>query len=211
MSELIACPFCHELFVKGEVTECRACGLPLTDLSKLPMSHDAMAEEDFGLPTPPHLKPLSWLDMRRGKGTLVIVAALGLVTFFGPWVDMTSPETRLILGFELARRSGWIWGAGVAWFVLLPMALTRRSIDKLRGARVAAAFLSAVPVVTCSILWFLPPHSRFVPLRFEWAWGFYSTWVLGVVALVTAIRLGGKWAEMEGAPAAPPPEPRTLH
>jgi hypothetical protein len=209
MSELIACPFCHELFVRGEAKECPACGLLLTDLSKLALSHDAKAEDDFGLPTPPHLLPLPWLDMRRGKGILVMVAVLGLLAFFSPWVDMTSPETRLLSGAELARRSGWIWGAGVAWFVLLPMALTRRTIDKMRGARVAAAFLSAIPVLTCTILWLSPPRARYVPLRFDWGWGIYATWVLGVVATVTSVRLGGKVSRRE-VPPGPVPE-RTLH
>jgi hypothetical protein len=209
MSELIACPFCHELFVKGEAKECPACGLGLTDLSKLALSQDAKAEDDFGIPTPPHLLPLPWLDLRRGKGILVMGAVLGLVAFFSPWVHMTSPETRLLSGAELARRSGWIWGSGVAWFVLLPMALTRRTIDKMRGARVAATFLSAVPVLTCTILWLMPPRARYVPLRFDWAWGLYATWILGVVAMVTSVRLGGKLSLPEVPPSALPR--RTLH
>jgi hypothetical protein len=209
MSEIIACPFCHELFVKGEARECPACGLLLTDLSKLALSYDAKAADDFGLPTPPHLLPLPWLDLRRGKGILLMSAVLGLLAFFSPWVDMTSPETRLLSGAELARRSGWIWGAGVAWFVLLPRALTRRTIDKMRGARVAAAFLSAVPVLTCTILWLYPPRARYVPLRFDWGWGIYATWVLGVVATVTSVRLGGKVSRREAPPA--PVQERTLH
>jgi hypothetical protein len=210
MSELIACPFCHELFVKGEAKECPSCGLVLTDLGKVALSQDAKAE-DFGLPTPPHLMRLAWFDMRRGKGTLTIGAALGLVAFFAPWVDMTSPEARLLSGAELARRSGWIWGAGVAWFVLLPMAITRMSIDKMRGARVASAFLSAIPVLTCSILWFFPPHSRYVPIRFEWTWGLYATWILGVLAIITSIRLGGKLTEIHGPDASNEIPRPTIH
>jgi len=211
MSELIACPFCHELFVKGEVEHCPACGLSLTDLSKLPLSQDAMAElEDFGLPTPPHLAPLAWFDMRRGKGILVFGAALGLIAFFSPWVNMSSPEVRALTGADLARRSGWIWAAGVSWFVLLPMAFTRRTIDKLRGARVAAAFLSAIPILTCSILWLMPPHARYVPIRFEWGWGLYATCLIGALATATSIRLGGKMSDIAVSPPVAE-EPRLLH
>jgi hypothetical protein len=210
MSELIACPFCHELFVRGEAQECPACGLMLTDLAKVGISQDAKAE-DFGLPTPAHLLPLPWFDLRRGKGALTIGAALGLAAFFAPWVVMTSPEARLFSGAELAHRSGWIWGAGVAWFVLLPMTVTRRTIDQMRGARVAAAFLSFVPVLTCSILWFFPPHARFIPIRFEWAWGLYATWALGLAATVTSLRFGGKWSESQPSEGPVEIERPTLH
>jgi hypothetical protein len=105
---------------------------------------------------------------------------------------MTSPETVALSGLMLAKRTGWIWGAAVGWFVLFPMAVTRRSIDQMRGARVAAAFLSAVPVITASILLLRPPHARFVPLRFEWGWGIYATMIFGLVATAVAVRLGGR-------------------
>lgn len=193
VGDLIACPFCHELFRRGEAKECPACGLALTDLRKVSLSVDAQAEEDdFGIPAAPHLEQLPWFEFRRGRGILLVGAILGFVAFFAPWVDMTSPETRLLSGADLARKIGWIWGACVAWFVLFPMMLSRRSIDQMRGARVAAAFLSFVPVLTVSLLWFLPPHARYVPIRFDWAWGFYATWGIGLVATLASIRLGGR-------------------
>jgi len=193
VGDLIACPFCHELFARGEAKECPACGLTLTDLRRVPLSLDAQAEDDdFGIPTQPHLEELPWFEVRRGRGILLVGALLGFMAFFAPWVNMTSPEIRLLSGADLARRSGWIWGAVVAWFVLFPMMMTRRSIDQMRGARVAAAFLSAVPMLTTSILWLLPPHARYVPIRFVWGWGLYATWGLSFVATVTSIRLGGR-------------------
>src|SRR5205085_9089498 len=87
VADLIACPFCRELFARGEARVCPACGLTLTDISKLPLSHDALAE-DFGLPTPPHLETLPWFEVRRGRGFLVAAAVLGFVAFFAPWVNM---------------------------------------------------------------------------------------------------------------------------
>jgi hypothetical protein len=192
VSQLIACPFCHELFARGEATHCPACGLALTDLAKVSLSHDAIADDDFGIPVQPHLEPLSLFEMRRGRGVLLVVALLGFVAFFAPWVNMTSPEIRLLAGVDLAKRSGWIWAAAVAWFVLFPMTITRRSIDQMRGARVAAAFLSAIPVITTSILWLLPPHVRYLAIRFDWGWGMYATWGLGLVALAAAVRFGGR-------------------
>jgi hypothetical protein len=198
VADLIACPFCRELFARGEARVCPACGLTLTDISKLPLSHDALAE-DFGIPTPPHLETLPWFEVRRGRGILVAAAVLGFIAFFAPWVNMTSPEMHVMSGPDLAKHSGWIWGACVAWFILFPMTLTRRSIDQMRGARVAAAFLSAIPVVTVAILWLMPPHARYVPIRFDWGWGLYATFGLGLLATLVAVRFGGRIDDMRVA------------
>ena len=211
LSDLIACPFCHELFSKGEAKECPSCGLALTDLAKIPMSHDALAEDDFGIPTEPHLEALPWLAARRGRGLLVAGALLGFVAFFAPWVNMTAPEIRVLSGAALAKHSGWIWGAFVAWFVLLPMTISRRSIDQMRGARVAAAFLSAIPIITTSILWLMPPRPRYVPIRFEWGWGLYATWILGILATITAIRFGGRIDDIKVARGGLSRRGETLH
>jgi hypothetical protein len=76
---------------------------------------------------------------------------------------------------------------------------------------VAAAFLSAIPVLTCSNLWVFPPHSRYMAIRFEWTWGIYATWILGVLAIVTSALFGGKPSEIP-APDAPNELPRpTIH
>jgi len=211
VSDLIACPFCHELFARGEARECPSCGLALTDLAKLPPSHDALAEDDFGIPMQPHLETLPWFEVRRGRGVLLLGAVLGFIAFFAPWVNMTSPELHLLSGADLAKRSGWIWGACVAWFILFPMTLTRRSIDQMRGARVAAAFLSFVPVITVSILWLMPPHARYVPIRFDWGWGLYATLALGVIATVAAVRFGGRIDDIKVARGAVAGRGETLH
>jgi hypothetical protein len=189
---LVACPFCRELFGKGEAEVCPACGLPLQDMTKLPPSHDALAEDDFGIPTEPHLETLPVSYMGRGRGILLVLSLVGLVAFFAPWVHQTSPEIAVRSGADLARRIGWIWGALVGWFVLLPTVASRRSIDKMRGARVAAAFLSAVPLLTASILWLLPPRAGRVPIRFELGWGLYLTWAVGLVATAVSVRFGGR-------------------
>jgi hypothetical protein len=192
VSDLVACPFCRELFGKGEAEVCPACGLKLADMTKLPPSHDALAEDDFGIPTEPHLETLPMSYLGRGRGILIVASLIGLVAFFGPWVHLSSPEIAARSAADLARRIGWIWGALVGWFVLLPTVASRRSIDQMRGARVAAAFLSAVPLVTTSILWFLPPRGGRVPVRFEWGWGLYVTWAVGLVATAVAVRFGGR-------------------
>jgi hypothetical protein len=192
VSDLVACPFCHELFAKGEAQVCPACGLSLVDMTKLPPSQDALAEDDFGIPTAPHLETLPMTYLGRGRGLLVLLSIVGIVAFFGPWVHKSSPSTEILTAANLAKKNGWIWGALVSWFVILPMVLSRRSIDQMRGARVAAAFFSAVPAMTAAILWFLPPRAGRVPLRFEWGWGLYLMGAVGLVATAVSVRFGGR-------------------
>lgn len=180
------------MFVRGEAVRCPSCELPLADAAKLPPSREAIEEDDFGIPRDPHLEPLPAHFMGRGRGALLSLCLLGLAAFFLPWVDMRAPELQVLSGADLAQRAGWIFGAAVGWFVLLPLVLTRRSIDKMRGARVAAASLSAIPAVTASVLMLFPPQSKLVPLRFEWGWGLYATLALGIVGVLVSIGFGGR-------------------
>ena len=188
---LLACPFCREMFEPGEHEKCPTCGVALVAFDKLPLSDEALSED--GVPRQPEWEPLPVAYAGRGRGALAVLAVLGLVAFFAPWVSLTMPDIVSYAGFDLARRTGWAWGAGVAWFVLLPTVLTRRSIMKMRGARVAASFLAAIPGLTAAILLARPPHgSHGVPLQFTWAWGIDATVVLSVIAVGFALFFGGR-------------------
>jgi hypothetical protein len=105
---------------------------------------------------------------------------------------MTLPQTQTFTGFDLARRLGWSWGGAVAWVVLVPTVLSRRSIAQLRGARVAATFLSAVPALTVALLLARPPHSALVPVRFNWGWPMYATFAVSLASAIVSLRLGGR-------------------
>jgi hypothetical protein len=188
---LLACPFCREMFERGERDGCPVCGVSLVAFEKLPPSDDVLAED--GLPRQPEWEALPATYTRRGRGALALLAVAGLAAFFLPWVHLTLPDIVSYSGFGLARRLGWVWGAGVAWFVLVPTVLSRRSIMKMRGARVAASFLAAVPGLTAAILLARPPHgSHGVPLQFTWESGLYATLALSLVALSFALRFGGR-------------------
>ena len=129
----------------------------------------------------------------RGRGLLAALGLAGLVAFFLPWVELTMPDVMALSGFALAQRLGWSWGAGVAWFVLVPTVLSRRSIFQMRGARVAAAFLAAVPGTTVAVLLARPPHGAHgVPVHFTFGPALYATLGLSIVALGAAILLGGR-------------------
>jgi hypothetical protein len=192
MTGLFACPFCREMFEAGEARTCPACGLGLMALSKLPPSYDALNEEPEE-PLPPHMEALPWTYAGRGRGLLIALAVLGFAAFFAPWIRETAPELRQLSGFDLARRLGWLWAPAVAFFVMIPLVLTRRSIYAMRGARVAVAFLAAVVLTAVAMrLSFTPTGTRFRPVHFAWGYGIYATGAVALVALLAASRFGGR-------------------
>ena len=198
VSSLLACPFCREMFEEGETELCPHCEVPLAPFEKLPRSHDAALEGDE-IPVEPQHEPLRMTDMRRGKGATLVLALAGLTLLFLPWVTVTLPDEATYTGFELARRLGWAWGAGCAWVVLVPTVLSRESIAQLRGARVVATFLAAIPAITVGILLARTPHRALVPVRFEWGWPMYVTLLVSLVAVVVSLRLGGRIDDLKVA------------
>ncbi len=186
-----ACPFCRELYADGEQATCAVCAVALVPFERLAPSREVL-DEDGALQDPAsELLPRAY--WRRGRGLLAAFALFGLAAFVSPWVHVTMPDITTYSGMALARRLGWPWGAGVAWFVLLPVVLSRRTIAKMRGARVAACFLSAVPGTTAALLLALPPHgSHGVPVRFTFGWGVHATLALSVIALGLALFFGGR-------------------
>ncbi len=179
------------MFAPGERSQCPVCGVALVPLDRLPPSADALAED--GLPHQPEHDRLPLAYPGRGRAVLALLAIAGLVLFFCPWVDVTMPDLVAYSGFALARRLGWVWGAGVGWFVLLPTVLSRRSIAQMRGARVAAAFLAAVPGVTAALLLVRAPHGAHgVPLRFTFGAALEATLVVSLIAIGFAVFFGGR-------------------
>ncbi len=185
---LVACPFCREMFEQSEATECPVCGMSLVAFEKLPPS---IHSED-GVPVDPARELLPWTYLRRGRGIVPLLALVGIGLFLLPWVHVSIPDEYSYSGIEIARKLGWAWGAGVGWLVLVPTVLSRRTITQLRGARVAAAFLAAVPFVTTMILWLRPPKGGIVPLHFAYDPAFWGTVVVSLAAFVLSIRLGGR-------------------
>ncbi len=149
--------------------------------------------DEDGIPHEPEWEPLPRTYWRRGRGALAVLTVCGVAAFVSPWVHVTLPDVTTYSGVALAHRLGWAWGAGVAWFVLLPVVLSRRSIVQMRGARVATSFLSAVPGTTAALLLARPPHgSHGVPLRFSFEWGIYATLALSIAALAVGLFFGGR-------------------
>jgi hypothetical protein len=192
------------MFPKGEQSQCPLCGVDLAPVSKLPAREaDAEDEDDFEgeknrIPLAPQDEVLPWTYLGRGRGALLALCVLGLLAFAQPWVHMFAPDKITLTGIDIARRTGLTWAAGVGWFTLLPVVLSRRTIRKMRGARLAAAILGAIPAVSALSLLAVPPGAAqvrglTVQLRFEWGWGIFATVALGVLAaLVASLVFGGR-------------------
>jgi hypothetical protein len=179
------------MFARQERNTCPLCGVALVAFEKLPASEEVRSED--GIPREPEWEPLPATYLRRGRGALAVLGALGLAMFISPWVNMTMPDVTTYSGLDIAHRLGWVWAAGVAWMVLLPTVLSRRSIMQMRGARVAASFLAAIPGTTAALLLARPPHgSHGVPVRFTFGWGLQATLALSLVALAVALFFGGR-------------------
>ncbi len=188
---LLACPFCRELFEEGEAESCPVCQVTLAKLHALPPSIDAMHDED-AVPTAPEFEPMPLTYLGRNKGWLAAVGLVGLACFFLPWVRLTMPYVAEKSAFDLAReRIGWLWACCASWVVLVPTVLSRRSIVQMRGARVASAFLSAIPAVAIAVLLAKPPRGSIIPVRYTWDWPMWVTLAASVVALGLSLRLGG--------------------
>lgn len=201
-AELLACPFCRQLFPSGEAAVCPECGIALQPLAKLPLSHDALAE-DPAEAVPPHLETLPWTFPGRNRALLALLGVLGLLAFFAPWVEERAPEVLSYSGFDLGLRLRWIWAAGIAWLVMVPLVLSRRTVHAMRGARVATAFLAGIVIVTVVVrLLFVPSGSALRPVRYEWGWGLYASGVLAVLALAAALRFGGGLDRFDDLPPA---------
>jgi hypothetical protein len=203
VARLLACPFCRELFPTGEAKTCPDCGVELEPMEQLPPSLEALAEEAAsGEVGPPAERELPASYFGRGRGALLALSALGLISFFLPWVVMTRPEIASISGFDLARgRAGWLWGGAVAWFIMIPLVWTRRSIARLRGVRIICCLFAAMTLGEVAMLMSLPPRSsRYLSVEFHWGFGLYASAAISLLAIVVAARLGGRADDLPALP-----------
>jgi hypothetical protein len=216
MPRLRACPFCRALYGPNDGRRCPDCDVELVPMNELPLSHEARELEEERVH--PDDVRFRWNDFAHGRGGLLLLSGLGLGTFFCPWVEVSRPEDVVLSGFDLARRATWLWGGATGFFVLLPLLWTRRTLSRLRGARVIATLFSALTWLEVLVLLAFPPRRGLVPLEFGWTWGLYASAAVSFAATLIALRLGGSApaapprksvATIE--PAPPPPNDRVLH
>ncbi|MFO0666956.1 MAG: hypothetical protein U0174_23595 [Polyangiaceae bacterium] len=199
---LVACPFCRELFETNEAKHCPVCGIELSALAKLPLSHDAAAEE--AVPTLPEQEILPFTFWGRNRGPLAAIALVGIVCFFLPWIRESQPNIQNFTGFDLARKLGWSWAPLMSWLTLFPVVMSRRSIFKMQGARAAAFLMSLFPAATILMLYFKPrPNWVYFTVRYEFLPAFWATLALSVLAVVLSLRFGGSSRVIEAQPKSP--------
>ena len=199
VTRLNACPFCRSLFGSDEARQCPDCGVKLVPMENLAESLDVAADEhEAGELVLPEQRPLPWNYFGRNRGALMLIAVLGLVLFFAPWVELRMPDSSVRSGFDLARgRAGWLWGGAAGWLVMVPLVWTRRTIQRLRGVRFVTALFAAMTLIEAGMLLSIPPRAQHhVPLALEWRWGIYASLALSVAGVITALRLGGKLADL---------------
>ena len=199
MTRLLACPFCRQLFGADEGhVRCPDCGLDLRPLERLPPSEEAKRPEDYVAPEDRRL-PAAYL--RRGRGLLLVMGLLGLGSFFEPWILMRHPYDAVLSGFDLARGSaGWLWAGPVAWFVLLPLVWTRRTIAQMQGVRLICALFCSVTVLDVVMLWVIPSHSGPLPIAYSSAWGTYASLLVGIAGIFVSARFGGNLNDLRALP-----------
>lgn len=193
MAALRACPFCRKLYTSGEGKTCTDCDVALVAMSQLPPSLDALEDEvEEGKITFPEDQPIPTSYMGSGRGALLALSVLGLAGFFLPWVQLEAPESVVYSAFDLARgRAGFLWGGATAWLVMIPLVLTRRTINRMRGVRIVTAMFAAMTFTEALMLWLLPPHRGKVPLELHFRYGLFLSAAISLVGVVVAARFGG--------------------
>jgi hypothetical protein len=175
----------------------------LKPLDELPPSLEALAEEAAsGEIVPPHERTLPSTFFGRGRGALLLIGVLGIAFFFMPWVVMTKPDLTSFSGFDLARgRAGWLWGGAVAWFILIPLVWTRRSIARMRGVRIICAMFAAMTLGEVVMLMSLPPRSsRYLSVEFHWGFGLYGSAIVSLLGILLSARFGGRIDDLPSVP-----------
>ncbi len=202
MRGLVACPFCREMFEPGEAKVCPDCDLALMRVEDLPPTKvvgDEMVPE-----VPPDEERLPMTFAGRGRGALIALSVLGILAFFMPWAHEIMPERRTMTGVGIASHLGWMWAPLVAWMVMIPLVLSRRSVYRMRGARVAVAFLAAMSFLTVVVRVAFPPTGTALdPHRIQWGTGLWATGLISLAALFYALRFGGRLDDLSTRRARP--------
>lgn len=216
MSQLVACPFCRELFDRAEAEQCPQCGLSLEPLHRLPPSHEEVEREAAHWERMrPEDQPIPLADLRRGRGALLAISSASLLAFWAaPWVTLTAPHHQVRTGLSLAAGPlGFLWGGAVAWFVSIALVASRRTIAQMRGVRAILMAFAAMTASEIAVLLALSPGgSRHVYVAYEWTWGLYVALGLSLLGVTAAARFGGTLpTPIRLEPRPPPPLPRPPH
>jgi hypothetical protein len=195
VSQLLACPFCRELFERSETEHCPECDIPLEPLHRLAPSYEAVEEDAARWErTRPEDERRPLFAVGRGRGALVVIALASLLMFWlAPWVSISSPHSEVRSGYSLARGPlGMLWGGAMAWFVSLALVVSRRTIMQMRGVRAILMVFAAMTASEIAVLLIMSPsRSSELTVIYEWSWGLYASLSLSLLGVLVAARFGG--------------------
>jgi hypothetical protein len=138
---ILFCPFCRECF-EGEA-RCPEHDLLLVPFEKLPRN-----AEDEAADLPADDEDLATSDLRFGRGWIAAGAALLGLSFAMPFVDLhVGSKTFAFTGMTAAaQRAPNLWTVPFVAALVIGILGRRRSLRKMRGARLSMLFLSAAPL-----------------------------------------------------------------
>lgn len=206
MPELLSCPFCRELFAQGEGPRCPECDLPLVPLHRLPLSIDGQKEEASQVMDPPEDQELPFRYLGRGRGLVPALSLTGLGLFFAPWVRLLRPDEVTLSGFDLATTNApWLWGGALGWFMLVPLVLSRRTLNQMLGVRVICTLFACLTAGETSLMLLRPPaeHGYFAA-GLSYDWGIYASLLVSLVGAALCARLGGSAKDLRDLPVQIP-------
>ena len=138
---ILFCPFCRECF-EGEA-RCPEHDLALVPFEKLPRT-----AEDAAADLPRDDEELSAFDGRFGRAIVAAGALTILASFAMTFVDITVQGSATgFSGFEAASgRAPNLWTVPFVGVVLVAILARRRSLAKMRGARLSVMLLGLAPL-----------------------------------------------------------------
>jgi hypothetical protein len=185
--QVLFCPFCREAFEGDQ--RCPEHELDLVTWTELPRAVPQLTD-DYALP---------WPSPRLGRGWVAGGAALLLVAFIA--LPLAGVEGALRMGgtvLMLAIASTpKLWLVPAAAWAQLAILYRRRTPAGMRGARLAVALVSCVPLLAAAMTWFdasaaieLIEQRRQVQLHLRPAAGSYVLAAAALTMLWGAFRLG---------------------
>lgn len=148
-SPLLFCPFCRECFERSEsllsngTPQCPEHELALVAFDQLPRSLEEIESE-----LPQDDEDLTLFDPRFGRGFVLGGAGLLVASFFMTFVEISSRgETRAFSGMAAASgRAPNLWTVPFVAVMIVAILFRRRSLAKMRGARLSILLLALAPL-----------------------------------------------------------------
>ncbi len=147
-------------------------------------------------------RPIPLSPTSHGRAPLVAAALVGIVAYLLPWLEVRAADVWNMHGSDFGRRLHWPHAALAAWIVIVPTAITRRTLGRLLAARPILATLAAVPLLTLAVLRARPPTHRILHVETTWLLASWVELAASVVAFAAALRLGRSVAREENAGVA---------